>query len=54
LVATFKQNLREHGKLHERQPEIEGGRQDKSTGMKVGRNRHNARPSNATVGGTVR
>ncbi len=39
LTFAFKEGWREHSPLFDRQPDAEGGRQDKSDGMKVDRNR---------------
>ncbi len=39
LTFAFKEGWREHSELCDRQPDTEGGRQDKSDGMKVDRNR---------------
>ncbi len=43
MAFAFKEGWREHSKLCDRQPDTEGGRQDKSGGMKVDRNRLTAR-----------
>ena len=39
LTFAFKEGWREHSELCDRQPDTEGGRHDKSGGMKVNRNR---------------
>lgn len=39
LSFAFKEGWRAHSRLCDRQPDTEGGRQDKSDGMKVDRNR---------------
>ena len=39
LTFAFQEGWREHSELCDLQPDTEGGRQDKSDGMKVDRNR---------------